>query len=154
MLSSGVRAPEFEVQLNTGEIFRLKDIRGTHHLVLIFYPKDFTHGCTREVCGFRNHFEELSGLGAVIIGVSRDPLETHKSFARRHALPFPLASDPDLRLSRLYDVVGWGGLWFKRVTFLIDKELVVRGVLHHEILVDSHWQRTLGLLRTLNGASA
>lgn len=153
VLSSGVQAPEFDVQLHTGEIFRIRDIRGKRHLALFFYPKDFTYGCTKEVCGFRNHFDELSALGAVIIGVSRDPLESHARFARWHALPFSLASDPDLHLARMYDVVGLGGLWLKRVTYVIDKELVIRGVLHHEMLVDAHWQGTIELLKTLNGPS-
>jgi peroxiredoxin Q/BCP len=153
VLRSGVQAPEFDVQLHTGEMFRLRDIRGKHHLVLFFYPKDFTYGCTKEVCSFRNHFGELTALGAVVLGVSRDPLESHKSFARWHALPFSLASDPDLRLARMYDIMGLGGLWLKRVTYVIDKELVIRRALHHEILVDAHWKRTIELLKTLNGPS-
>lgn len=151
MLSTGVQAPEFEIQLHTGELFRLSDLRGKHHLALFFYPKDFTYGCTKEVCNFRNHFAELSALGAVVIGVSRDPLESHASFASKHALPFSLASDPDLHLAQLYEAVGLGGLWLKRITYVIDKDGVIRGVLHHEILVDAHWQRTIDLLKTLNG---
>jgi peroxiredoxin Q/BCP len=154
MLSSGSQAPEFDVQLHTGESFRLRDIRGKRHLVLFFYPKDFTYGCTKEVCNFRNHFGELTALGAVVVGVSRDPIDSHTGFANRHALPFSLASDPDLHLAKLYDVVGFGGLWLKRVTYVIDRELVIRGVLHHEIFVDAHWQRTVELLKTLNGPSA
>lgn len=153
LLRTGVQAPEFEAQLHTGEVFRLRDIRGKRHLVLFFYPKDFTYSCTKQACSFRNHFDELSALGALVIGVSRDPLESHTSFARWHALPFSLASDPDLRLARLYDVMGLAGLWLKRVTYVIDSELVIKGVLHHEILVDAHWQRTIELLKTLNGHS-
>jgi len=153
MLSPGIHAPEFDVRLHTGEIFRLQDILGKRILVLFFYPGDFTYGCTKEVCSFRNHFGELSALGATVIGVSRNTLESHARFAHRHALPFSLALDPDLRLARLYDVVGLGGLWLKRVTYVIDKELVIRGVLHHEILVNAHWQRTIEHLKKLNGPS-
>ena len=151
VLSTGVQAPEFEIRLHTGETFRLSDIRGKHHLVLFFYPKDFTYGCTKEVCNFRNHFAELRELGAVVLGVSRDPPESHTNFARKHTLPFSLASDPVLHLAGLYDAVGLGGLWLKRITYVIDMEGVIRGVLHHEILVDAHSLRTIELLKTLNG---
>jgi len=154
LLKIGVQAPEFEAQLHTGDIFRLRDIPGNRHLVLFFYPKDFTYSCTKQACGFRNHFDELSALGALVIGISRDSLESHTSYARWHALPFSLASDPDLRIARLYDVMGLGGLWLKRVTYVIDRDLVIRDVLHHEMIVDAHWQRTIESLKTLNGPSA
>ncbi len=154
VLRPGVQAPEFSIQLHTGNLFRLSGIKGDSRLVLFFYPKDFTYGCTKEVCTFRDHVGDLRALGATVIGVSRDPLELHARFAKRHALPFPLGTDPDLSLARLYDVVGWGGLWVKRVTYVIDKRGVIRGTLHHEILADTHWQESLEVLKTLNGPGA
>lgn len=154
MLNSGIQAPDFTVQLHTGETFRLNDIRGKHHLVLFFYPKDFSYGCTKESCNFRDHFGELRALGAMVLGVSGDPLESHLSFVRRYALPYSLASDADHRLARLYNVVGLGGFWLKRVTYVIDRGGVIQSVIHHEILLHAHLHQTIELLKKLIGQSA
>ena len=153
MLKVGSAAPAFEVRLHSGEFFRLADLRGKKHLVLYFYPRDFTYGCTKEACAFRDQYDEIARLGAVLLGVSRDSKERHQEFARTHQLPFPLISDPDVTLARTYDVGSTIGLFVKRITYVIDSSGMIRGVFHHEVVVARHWKRTIELLQALNGTS-
>lgn len=153
MLREREQAPSFEAMLHTGELFRLQDISGKHHLVLYFYPKDFTPGCTKEACSFRDHSDQIRTLGAVIIGVSSDTGESHVQFARQHRLAFPLASDPNNDLARLFDVARTHGLGVRRVTYVIDRRGIIRGVIHHEVLVNNHWKKTIAILNILERES-
>jgi peroxiredoxin Q/BCP len=149
VLRPGTAATSFEAQLHTGALFRLEDIRNQYHLVLYFYPKDFTYGCTREACSFRDHFEDIKDLGAIILGVSPDSPESHQQFAREHRLAFPLISDPQHELAKLYEASLLNGLMMLRVTYVIDMEGVVRGAFHHELFVGSHWDNALQVLKSL-----
>jgi peroxiredoxin Q/BCP len=149
VLKPGTSAPLFEAKLHTGDLFRLVDIRNRHHLVLYFYPKDFTYGCTREACLFRDHFEEIKDLGAIILGVSPDSPESHQQFAREHRLTFPLISDPQHDLANLYEVSLLNGLMMLRVTYVIDRQGIIRGAFHHELLVGNHWENSLRILKSL-----
>src|SRR5919202_6387955 len=88
----GAKAPDFALPSQSGEIIRLEDLLGKP-VVLFFYPKDNTLGCTREVCAFRDGFEEFGVLDAEVIGVSSDSVESHRTFVRKHQLPFALLSD-------------------------------------------------------------
>jgi peroxiredoxin Q/BCP len=153
MLKVGSPAPAFEARLHSGELFRLADLYGKNHLVLYFYPRDFTYGCTKEACAFRDQQDEISRLSAVVIGVSRDSPEQHLEFARTHRLRFPLISDPDLSLARTYEVATVKPLFVKRVTYVIDSSGLIRGVFHHEVFVANHWKRTIELLQALNRTS-
>ena len=153
MLREGDQAPSFAAVLHTGELFRLQDIVSKHHLVLYFYPKDFTPGCTKEACSFRDNSDEIRTLGAVIIGVSSDTRESHVQFAQQHRLAFPLASDPNNDLARVFDVARIHGLSVRRVTYVIDKHGIIRGVIHHEVLVNNHWKKTIAILNILERES-
>ena len=93
MLNVGSQAPDFSVPLHTGEIFRLSDYHGRKNVVLYFYPRDFTKGCTEQACTFSSHFLEIAALDAVIIGISSDTLESHRKFAAEYSLQFPLGAD-------------------------------------------------------------
>ncbi|HVM98507.1 MAG TPA: peroxiredoxin, partial [Candidatus Acidoferrales bacterium] len=104
MLAVGDKAPEFEGNSGDGKRFRLKDYRGRRHLVLYFFPKDFTPGCTKEACSFRDHRSELAGYDAEIVGVSFDTAEKHAAFAAKHQLPFPLVADPDAKIASSFGV--------------------------------------------------
>lgn len=117
----GDLAPEFEAQATGGKTIRLSDLRG-QWVVLYFYPKSFTPGCTAEACTLRDAYEQIQSLDAVILGVSLDNLETQERFKAKYRLPFDLISDHDKKISRAYGVLGIGGLYAKRVTFLIDPE--------------------------------
>jgi len=101
----GAPAPSFELPADTGEIIRLADLRG-RPVVLYFYPKDDTPGCTVEACGFRDDYRRYQEAGVVLLGVSPDSVESHRAFKAKFGLPFPLLADEDKVVSKLYGV--WG----------------------------------------------
>jgi peroxiredoxin Q/BCP len=153
VLRIGQQAPDFEVVLHTGETFRLSEERGRRQLVLCFYPKDFTFGCTKEACAFTRHFDDIKRLNAVVIGISPDSLEIHKKFAAQYQLPFSLGSDPRLELAGTYDAVWLNGKAMRRVTYVIDKGGVIRLAAHHEFFINNHSRETITILESLNEAS-
>ena len=127
MLREGDPAPEFELESDEGATVRLSDLRGKP-VVLYFYPKDDTPGCTKQACGFRDAYGEYERRGAVVLGVSPDDVESHAKFKSKHGLPFTLLADPDHEVSERYGV--WGEKSFagrkymgiNRSTFVIDPE--------------------------------
>lgn len=123
-LAVGARAPDFEAPNQDGATFRFSDLRG-RWVVLYFYPKDETRGCTAEACAFRDEMPKIAALGAQIVGVSRDGVASHGRFAKRHGLRFPLIADPSGRIARDYGALWWFGA-LKRVTFVIDPEGMIR----------------------------
>lgn len=150
MLAVGERAPDFSGVLADGTPIRLRDMLKQHHVVLYFYPRDFTPGCTREACSFRDHHGEIAALGAEIYGVSLDPPQKHAAFAERHQLPFPLISDTDRAIGRSFGVLRLGGLLLtKRVTFVIDRSGVIRHVTQSELGLDRHTNEAIAALRQL-----
>jgi peroxiredoxin Q/BCP len=150
MIGVGDQAPDFRGTLANGKPLRLKDFRGRRHVILYFYPKDFTPGCTKEACSFRDRRSEVADLDGEIIGVSFDTVEKHAAFAEKHQLPYPLVSDRDGKIASAYGVARLGG-WFptKRVTFVIDKEGVVREIVQSEFAIDRHIDEALATLRRL-----
>ncbi len=121
-LKVGQEAPDFTLTDDRGLPFRLKDFLGKKVVVLYFYPKDFTSGCTKEACGFRDDYKIYEEKGAIVIGVSLDSEESHKKFSEKHNLPFSLLSDNQKEVAKQYGVLGFGSRAAKRVTFIIDKE--------------------------------
>jgi peroxiredoxin Q/BCP len=123
----GRPAPDFTLPSTTGEPISLKQFKGKKTVVLYFYPKDETPGCTREACDFRDHAEEFEQARVVVLGVSNDPMETHLRFQAKQKLPFPLLSDEDAAVSKLYGVYKQKNLYGKkhlgieRTTFVIDR---------------------------------
>lgn len=139
-LKVGERIPDVAGVEEDGSTWRTSDARG-RTLVLYFYPKDFTPGCTREACGFRDAYEELSGgHGAEVVGVSRDTPESHARFRQKHGLPFRLVSDTKGEITRAFEATMLGGLLpvSRRVTYVVDKEGVVRGVFTHTLDATRH----------------
>src|SRR5262249_53805035 len=134
----GEAAPRFSGTLDDGTTFRLADHAGRANVVLYFYPKDDTMGCTREACAFRDSYEAIKKHDAVLIGVSSDTIDSHRSFKEKNALPFPLLADPSKDVIKAYDAHGIGFLPTKRVTYLIDKKGIVRGIFRHEVAMDKH----------------
>ena len=126
-LTSGTLAPDFELQDQIGNIHKLSDYKGKR-VVLYFYPKDDTPGCTVEACSFRDNFMDYKKAGITVIGISKDTVKSHAKFADKFELPFTLLADPDHHVSELYGV--WGEKTFmgkksmgiNRTTFLIDEE--------------------------------
>ena len=132
-------APDFTLPAVGGEDIAIEGQINLYHLkgrtiVLYFYPKDDTPGCTKEACSFRDVYHELQKRGAVVLGVSTDSEESHKKFAEKYGLPFPLLADTDARVSQTYGVYGEKSMYGKtfmgvtRATFLIDSEGVVRKI--------------------------
>src|SRR5688500_2204388 len=107
-LDTGTPAPNFQARDQNANPIRPSDLRG-HWIVLFFYPKDRTPNCTREACGFRDNMTLFRGEDAVILGVSRDDLESHEDFARRRRLPYSLLSDTEGQITRAYHGQGWFG---------------------------------------------
>ena len=132
-LKPGDKAPEFTAPNQDGKNVSLSGFRGKH-VVLYFYPRDDTPGCTKEACGFRDVWAEFSKKGAVVVGVSTDPVKAHAKFIAKFKLPFVLLSDEDKRIVQAYGV--WGEKRFMgrkylgthRVTFLIDPEGKIKRV--------------------------
>ncbi len=153
MIAVGQKAPDFEGTVADGKQLRLRDFHGRRHVILYFFPKDFTPGCTREACSFRDRRAEVAGLDAEIVGVSLDTPEKHASFAAKYQLPYPLVSDRSGAIASAYGVARLGG-WLptKRVTFVIDKHGVVQHVIQSEFSIDMHINEALDTLRRLQSA--
>jgi len=154
MLKEGTEAPAFQGAMDGEGTFRLADYRGQKNVVLYFYPKDFTPGCTREACAFRDNYADVEQYDAVIVGVSTDSTDSHGRFRERHELPFPLVSDPEKRIVRLYDADGLLGFMTARVTYVIDKQGVIRAALRHDFAVGKHLPEVLDALRAIDPAKA
>lgn len=128
-LKVGDKAPAFEAQDQEGRTVRLADFAGKQTVVLYFYPKDDTPGCTKEACSFRDGYGALQAAGAVVLGVSADTVASKKAFADKFHLPFPVLADPDRRIIGAYGVKMPLLPVSKRVTFIIDKAGVIRHII-------------------------
>ena len=144
----GSVAPDFTLPSQAGQMVSLEEFVGRKPVVLFFYPKDDSPGCTREVCAFRDYFEEFGKLDAEVIGISSDSVESHRSFAVKHDLSFTLLSDEGGNIRRLYGVPKTFGLFPGRVTYVIDREGVVRHVFTSQLSVKKHVQEALTALRS------
>ena len=121
-LKVGDMAPDFEGQTSTDTRVRLGDYLGKRNVVLYFYPKDDTKGCTIEACTFRDKLQSIAALWTEVVGVSVDTVESHKKFAEKNSLNFPLISDHDKQISKSYGVLSKDGAYAERMTFIIDRE--------------------------------
>ncbi|MBI4456144.1 MAG: thioredoxin-dependent thiol peroxidase [Acidobacteria bacterium] len=147
MLKEGDKAPDFSLQDDTGREVSLKDLRGKK-VVLYFYPKDDTPGCTREACGFRDRLADFARANAVIYGVSKDSLDSHQAFKNKYSLPFALLSDPELKVTKAYGAWGEKNLYGKkthgiiRSTFVIDEKGKIEKA-YTNVKVDGHAEALL-----------
>ena len=153
MVQEGKKAPEFALESSEGGEVKLKDLRGKT-VVLYFYPKDDTPGCTREACAFRDNQAALQKKGVVVLGVSGDSLASHEKFKGKYKLNFPLLSDPDKAVAKKYGAWGEKVLYGKktvgmiRSTFVIDGEGIVRKVFPR-VKVDGHAEKVLEAVAAL-----
>jgi peroxiredoxin Q/BCP len=152
MASIGVggNAPDFTKTTHNGATLTLSQFRGDKTVVLYFYPKDETPGCTAEACTFRDSFEDFVEAGAVVIGVSQDSDESHKSFAQQHRLPFLLVSDRDKALQKAYGVPKTMGLLPGRVTYVIDRQGTVQHVFNSQLNAKKHVREALEVVKRLS----
>ena len=153
--SAGAVAPAFKGISNAGQRIALADYRGKKNVVLVFYPKDFSPGCTRELCTFRDNEAELKRYDAVIVGVSYDDSASHADFVLEESFPFALISDSDKSISKSYGTARFGGVipFIKRVTIVIDKTGVIRDVLHDEFSMEGHYRSALDALARIQGGA-
>jgi peroxiredoxin Q/BCP len=142
----GSKVPNFTLPSQSGEMVSLGDFLGKKPVVLFFYPKDDTPGCTKEVCAFRDEYERFKELNAEVIGISSDSVESHERFADKHKLPFALLSDRGEKVRRLYGVPNTFGLFPGRVTYVIDQEGVVRHIFTSQIGVEKHVTEAVSFL--------
>ena len=145
----GDKAPDFTLPSQLGDDVALSEFFGKKSVVLYFYPKDESPGCTREACSFRDSYDVFTGLGAEVLGVSSQSVESHKSFATHHGLPFILLSDEKNRVRQLYGVSGTMGIIPGRVTFIIDKKGVVRHVFSSQLQAEKHVAEAREVLKKL-----
>ncbi|MFM8734856.1 MAG: peroxiredoxin [Pirellulales bacterium] len=139
----GDRAPAFTATLQDGGTFDSSGVIGRKWLVLFFYPKDDTPVCTKEACAFRDSYEKFVEAGAEVVGVSSDSAASHARFAARHRLPFPIIADERRELRTLFGVPATLGFLPGRVTYVIDREGVVRMVYSAMLASDGHVRRAL-----------
>ncbi len=139
----GKPAPDFTLPATTGESISLRQFKGKKTVILYFYPKDETPGCTKEACEFRDHSEEFERQNVVVLGISTDNMESHQHFREKHHLPFPLLSDEDAAVSKLYGVYKLKNLYGKkymgieRTTFVIDRTGRIAQI-YPKVKVDGH----------------
>jgi len=150
MVEEGKPAPDFELKSDSGETIRLSDFRGKP-VVVYFYPKDDTPGCTAQACGIRDNFDAFGKRGAVVLGISPDDESSHVKFKEKYGLPFTLLADPDHEISERYGVWGERKLYGKtymgveRSTFLVDSEGNVSHVMRR-VKPDTHVDQVLAAL--------
>ena len=145
----GDTAPDFSLQAQTGETVSLSQFNGQKPVVLYFYPKDDTPGCTAESCSFRDSYEDFTEAGAVVLGVSSDSPESHQKFAAKYNLPFLLLSDTGSKVRKTYGVPATLGLLPGRVTYVIDQAGVVRHVFNSQFNPTAHVSEALTVLKSL-----
>ena len=145
----GDKAPDFTLQAQSGEQVRLQDRLGERVVVLYFYPKDNTSGCTAEACAFRDSHEVFTEAGAEVIGVSSDSADKHASFASKYELPFTLLSDGGGKVRKLYGVPTVLGLIPGRVTYVIDRQGTVRHVFNSMTGISQHVNDALEMVKKL-----
>ena len=149
----GDKAPEFTLPTDSGGTAALKALKGKI-VVLYFYPKDDTPGCTAEACAFREALPDFTAIKAAIIGISRDPVASHDKFKTKFALPFPLASDEDGKVCRAYGVwveksmYGKKYMGIERSTFLIDGKGIIRNI-WRKVKVNGHVEEVLAAAAAL-----
>lgn len=150
-VEAGKKAPSFTLENQAGEQISLADFTGKH-VVLYFYPKDMTPGCTTEACDFRDNHESFQDLNAVIIGVSPDPINSHQKFIDKHELPFLLLADEDHKVAEEYGAwklknnFGKESYGIERSTFIIDKEGILQKE-YRKVSVKGHVEDALTFIR-------
>ena len=153
MLKEGKNAPDFKLLANNRQSFALKDLKGKN-VVLYFYPKDDTPGCTVQACGFRDSFKDIEKLGAVVLGISPDSVKSHEKFINKFSLPFPLLADEEKQMCKNYGVWVEKSMYGKkymgvaRTTFIINKEGKIAKIFE-KVKPEGHNQEVIETLKTL-----
>jgi peroxiredoxin Q/BCP len=153
-LKTGDKVPDFTLPSTGGGKVTLSDLWAKKTVVLFFYPKDDTPGCTVEACSFRDEYDTFAQAGAEVVGVSSDSVESHDRFASKHKLPMTLLSDADGRVRSLFGVRATLGLFPGRATFVIDRQGIVRHVFVSQLRAGAHVGEALSVVKELTAAPA
>jgi peroxiredoxin Q/BCP len=145
----GDRAPDFTLPGPGGKSVSLAELRANKTVVVFFYPKDDTPGCTVEACTFRDRYDAFASAGAEVVGISSDSLASHESFAGKHKLPMTLLSDADGSVRKLFGVKSTLGIMPGRATFVIDRGGVVRHVFVSQLRAGKHVEEALTVVQRL-----
>jgi thioredoxin-dependent peroxiredoxin len=146
-MKTGEQVPDFEARLDDGSTVRLSALLEAGPVVLFFYPKAFTGGCTAQACYFRDLAQEFARVGAQRFGVSRDDVDTQASFGEKHSLDYPLIADPNGNIARIFGAKRLGPIWSKRQTFVIGTDRTLLGAIASETDVERHADEALELLQ-------
>lgn len=138
MLKPGTVAPEFILPDESGSDVSLSDLLQQGPLILYFYPADFTPGCTREACAFRDLHADILSVGLQVVGISPQSGDSHRRFREEHKLPFTLLSDEEKVAIKMYDVDGPFGIGVRRVTYLVNQGQKIQSTLQADVLIDKH----------------
>jgi peroxiredoxin Q/BCP len=153
-LTAGDKAPNFTLPRSNGEAFTLSDVLGTRTVVLFFYPKDDTPGCTVEACTFRDNYQAFVDAGAEVVGVSSDSGASHDRFASKHKLPMTLLTDGDGKVRALYGVRPTLGFMPGRATFVIDRSGTIVHTFVSQLRVKTHVEQALAVVKGLERPEA
>lgn len=150
MLKIGDACPTFTLVNQENKEINLADFIGKKILVVYFYPKDNTPGCTKEACSFRDRYEDFKDLGCEVFGISSDDAKSHQTFSTQYNLPFSLLSDSDQKVRKAFEVpTNLFGLLPGRVTYIIDKTGIVRGIFNSQLNATQHIDEALKVVRGL-----
>jgi peroxiredoxin Q/BCP len=153
-LSVGDKAPDFTLPSQAGESITLSQLWARRTVVLYFYPKDDTPGCTVEACSFRDRYDAFAEAGAEVVGISSDSVASHDKFASKHSLPMKLAADEGGQIRKLYGVRATLGILPGRATFVIDRQGVIRHTFVSQLRFSRHAEEALEAVKKLEGGGA
>ena len=147
----GSKVPIFELKDQNGELFKLEAVLGNKNLVIYFYPKDESPGCTKEACSFRDQFKVFADADAIIIGISAQSVESHLKFAKKHRLNYTLLSDIGNRVRKLFGVpTNFFGLIPGRVTYVVNKKGEIMYLFNSQTQAEKHVNEALRILQKIN----
>lgn len=147
----GDNCPRFTLKNQHDELINIEDLIGQKNLVIYFYPKDETPGCTKEACSFRDSYEEFKDLGCEVIGISTDSVSAHKAFAEKHRLTFILLADTKKEVRKAFNVPSnLFGLIPGRVTYIVDKKGLIRGIYNSQTDPVGHINKSIETVKNLD----
>lgn len=148
-LQVGDTIPDFTLKDQNGKDFHLKEYIGKSNLVIYFYPKDDTPGCTKEACKFRDEFQDFTDLNATVVGISSDSVDSHKAFALKYHLPFTLLADTDKKVRKKFGVPNFSGIIPGRVTYIVDKNGKIVYIFNSMKNAEKHIDEAKRILKSL-----
>jgi thioredoxin-dependent peroxiredoxin len=149
MLPIGSKAPDFKLKLDSGEIFKLKDLCGKSCVIISFFPDGISNTETQDTCAFLQHLQKAQTLGAVIVTIIPKDTDKLRRLLELYDFTLPIASDPTLEVCRNYHAFWLRGLGIRKITYVIDKNGFIRGRLNHHLLTEKSWRPVMRLLKEL-----